>query len=94
MDLLRDLFLPSHLHPSTGLSPEHLVALRTSSSYFSYLFELYQFTGASAERKLDEGQVQAGLHTLCHTLNLPLPYYQPILDQIVTLLRLSPFYLS
>ena len=88
LDLLHELFLQ---HKKSSLSSEQIQEIREHSNYFNYLLELLDFTLACGDG--NESSITRHLGRLYTEFSLPLAYFGPILDQIVTIMKLSPVYL-
>ena len=79
LDLLYEVFL---LHKKSGLSSEQIQEIRECSNYFNYLLELLDFTLACGDG--NDASITRHLGRLSTEFTLPLPYFGPILDQLVT----------
>ena len=87
-DLLHEVFLQ---HKRSVLSSEQIQEIREHSNYFNYLLELLDFTLASGDG--NEASITRHLGRLSTEFSLPLPYFGPILDQIVTIMKVHSVYL-
>ena len=87
LKLLHEIFLQQK---KSGLTSEQIQEIREHSNYFNYLLELLDFTLACGDG--NEASITRHLARLSSEFSLPPPYFGPILDQIVAIMKLSPVY--